>query len=243
MCLQTPRDRLPRRLHEGRGQQVLEFRNHQHVAGQHRAGDRCQGRNHDREHLRVAEVLQVRPNHERRLGLPDEDIGRRVHRFDGTRPDHFVQEATDEPDDPLHDAQVVQHRHQGGKEDDDRQHVDGETETDDVRIGQRPEHHVDAGVRKPDDSQHAFAQGVDEGPAAIPEQNDRRDSDLQRECGADDAQVDGLAITRECDRGRENRDDAENADVVAHVPTPDYCASSRAQRSDLGTASLLRCSQ
>ena len=42
----------------------------------------------------------------------------------------------------------------------------------------------------------------------------------QAERGDDDAQMNGLAIARERESDSENHDDADNADVIAHVPIP-----------------------
>ena len=66
----------------------------------------------------------------------------------------------DEAHEPLHDPQVIQHRHQGSKENYDRQDIDGKAETDDFNIGQRAKHHIDASLGKTDNRQHPVAHGI-----------------------------------------------------------------------------------
>jgi hypothetical protein len=61
--------------------------------------------------------------------------------------------------------------------------------------------------------------------AALPRSQNKRRTDY--------SQVDGFAIARERDRNCENHNDAENADVVTHEPTPEiscYCAAALGYR-------------
>jgi hypothetical protein len=50
---------------------------------------------------------------------------------------------------------------------------------------------------------------------------------LQREGGADDAQVDRLAVTREREGDTQNDDDTQNTDEVAHLISPNVLVMQR----------------
>ena len=63
---------------------------------------------------------------QRRLGLADEDVARRRQRLGAARPHGALHDPRDPAHHTLHDAEVVEHRHDGREEDDRRQHVEGE---------------------------------------------------------------------------------------------------------------------
>ncbi len=152
--------------------------------------------------------------------MPDEDVGCRVHGLDRTGADDAVQRTADDPHEPFHDAQVIQHRHQCGEEDDDRQNVDGEAEAHYVNVGERSEHHVDARPGIVDDGEYATAEPVDGAASPVEIQHERGDRRLQRESGTDDPQVDRFPVTREREGNRQQHDDAHDADQVAPHATP-----------------------
>ena len=89
--------------------------------------------------------------------------------------------ATDNLDDPLHDAQVIHDRHECREKDDDRQNVKRETEANDIGVGERPEHHIDARFRVADDGEYAFAQEVDRIATPLKIQDEGGEARLQRE--------------------------------------------------------------
>ncbi len=132
-----------------------------------------------------------------------------------------MQRAADEPDEPLHDPQVIKHGHQRREKDDDRQHVDRETETDDIRVRQRAEHHVDARLGVTDDGEDAGAQPANRCPARLEIQHERGDRGLQGERRNDDSQVDSLAVAGERNGNNQNHDDAKDSDqVTRHGGSP-----------------------
>ena len=81
---------------------------------------------------------QVRPDRQRRLGLPHEDAGRDVQRLGAARAHHPVHHHREDAHDELHDAEVVEDGEQRGDEDDRRQHLEGEDHA--VLRALRPEH-------------------------------------------------------------------------------------------------------
>jgi hypothetical protein len=87
-------------------------------------------------------------------------------------------QTADEFHDPLHNTQVVHDRHQSGEEDDDRQHVDRKTEADNISVGERPKHHVDASLGIADYFEDAGTQRVNDGPASIEVKNERGNCSL-----------------------------------------------------------------
>jgi hypothetical protein len=123
-------------------------------------------------------------------------------------------------------AQVVKNGHQCGKKDDDRQHVDGKTESDDIRVRQRAEDHVDAGFRIPDHGQHAGAKPGNGATSPVEIQHKRRNRRLQGKRRDDDPEMNRFAIARERYRDCEYDDNAKDSDQVTRhgwFPRDDCC--------------------
>ena len=155
------------RRHETRRQQVFDSRAESDVTRKHGASDRRDAGTHDGEQLRFGQAPQVGLHDQRRLGLANKNVRRRVHGFDRPGANHSMQEAADDAHEVFHDAQVVHDRHQRREEDDDRQHVDRKTETDDLGVRQRSKQEVDARLRIANHREHAAADPVDDGAAGI----------------------------------------------------------------------------
>src|SRR6185503_12907094 len=99
---------------------------HQGVGGQHAAGGGGEAADHHVEELGGGHGGDVRLDHQRGLGLAQEDVGAGGQ---GLRPgglEGALHDPGDALDDGLHDAEVVEHGHQGGQEDDGGEHVEGE---------------------------------------------------------------------------------------------------------------------
>ena len=69
---------------------------------------------------------QIRPDRQRRLGLPHENAGGDVQRLGAARAHHPVHQHGKEPHDDLHHAEVIEDREKRGDEDDRRQHLERE---------------------------------------------------------------------------------------------------------------------
>ena len=150
-------EQATRRRHERCCEKVLEFGAHEDVTRKNCARYRRQARDHHGKKLRFRQVSEIRFDDQRCLGLANKDVGRCIHRFDCPGTNDLVQRTAHAFDQVFHNSQVIHHGHQCRKEDDDWQHIDCETETDDLSIGQRTKHHVDTCLRETDNREYACA--------------------------------------------------------------------------------------
>ena len=99
-----------------------------HVEREHSSCHCCKSSRHNGHQFRLCHRWNVRPNHKRSFCLTDKDIGCRRQTF-GTR--NFksrLQDPSQSLHDQLHNAKVIQHGHQGRKEDNRWQHFEGNIE-------------------------------------------------------------------------------------------------------------------
>ncbi len=101
---------------------------HGDVAGEHAAGDGGHAAHHHGQQFRLGHAGDVGAHHQRRLGLADEHVRRHRQRFRAADAHHLEHDPGHALHDLLHEAQVVEHAHQRGEEDDGRQHLEGEDE-------------------------------------------------------------------------------------------------------------------
>jgi hypothetical protein len=116
----------PGRVHDRGGEQERQRRAQQRVADQRRARHGGEARRHHDEQLRARQPVEVGLDHQRRLGLPEEDDRRGVERLDLGRAQGPRDRATDDLDDPLDDAQVIEQADERADEDDHGQDLERE---------------------------------------------------------------------------------------------------------------------
>ena len=168
------------RVHHRRGEQVGQRRAEQRVADQRRARDRREPRRHHHEQLRARELVQVGLDHQRRLGLAEEDDRGGVDRLDLGRVHQPRDRAADDLHEPLDHAQVEQQPDERAQEDDHGQHLQREDRR--LLVGhQRAEEEVDAGVGVVDQRLDLAGDEVERVLADRPAQHEHRERDLDRE--------------------------------------------------------------
>src|SRR5215213_10051389 len=112
--------------HEGGRDQVVEPDAEQRVTYEQRPRHGREPGPHHGEELGFARPRYVRFDDEWRLGHPDKDCRGGVRGLGLARAQRELQCPADELDDPLQNSQVVEHRGEGGKEDDHRQDLERE---------------------------------------------------------------------------------------------------------------------
>ncbi len=105
------------------GEDVLE---HQHVRGQHPSRHGGEAAHHDGEELGRCCLLDEGLDEQRRFGLAQEDVARGRERLRPRGAEGALHDPRDALHHDLHDAEVVEHGHEGREEDDRRQHGEGE---------------------------------------------------------------------------------------------------------------------
>jgi hypothetical protein len=115
-----------RACHEGRRDQVVEPHAEQGIADEQRPGYRRQPGPHHGEELRLGRPRYVRLHDQRRLGHSDEDGGGGERGLCLARAQRELQSPAEYLHDPLQNAPVVEHRGEGGEEDDHRQDLKSE---------------------------------------------------------------------------------------------------------------------
>jgi hypothetical protein len=156
-----------------------------------------------------------------RFALPDEDVGGRTQRFDLGNAGDLFDRAADPAHDLLHDAEIIEDRDQAGEEHDDGQRGNGEAVAADLGRGQRAEQEIGAVLGIAEQRRDAVRRALDRGATGGDIEDERRDHDLQRECGPDDAQADRAAIGRQQHRQPQYDGNPGDADQKSfHEPCP-----------------------
>jgi hypothetical protein len=117
---------------------------------------------------------------------------------------------------PLHHAEVVEHGHERGEEDDRRQGVEDEDEAVLLLVGHAAEDHLRAGVGEFDQLDEDRAQTFEDGAAPGGHQHEGREGDLQGNAGADQLPVDRLLVARERPRDADQHRQSEQAESDPH---------------------------
>ncbi len=182
------------RSHEAGGKQIVDPDPHGGIGGQNGAGDPRHAAGHHRKQLRGVERGEIRADHQRAFALADEDIGRRAQAFDLGDARHLFNRAADPADDELHDAQIIEDRHQTGEEDDDRQRGDREARAADIGTGERPEDEIGARLRIAEQVRHTPRHARDDRAASRYVEHQQRDPRLQQEGRAHHARTNGAAV-------------------------------------------------
>ena len=99
---------------------------HSRIRGEDASADGCHSRGHDRHELRLRHLRDERLDDERRLHEAHEDVRRGTKRFGARRTHGPLHHPRSTPYDHLHDAEVVQHRHEARDEDDVREDAESE---------------------------------------------------------------------------------------------------------------------
>jgi hypothetical protein len=184
------------RRHEAGRDEVVQPRAEQRVAHEHRPRDRRQPAHHDGEELRAGQPGDVRADQQRRLGLPDEDVGGGVDRLLAAGPQQPSEPPAEDLDDPLQHAEVVEHRGQRREEDDHRQHLEGHDGALVLRRQHRAEQEADALARGVDDRLDAGGRRLQRAPAHRPRQHQDAEAHLQRQRPDHGARPDRAPIGR-----------------------------------------------
>ena len=117
---------------------------HADIGGQHTTGNGGKSPHHHCIEFRHRHRGNIGPDHQRRLGLPDKDIGRRRECLGARCPQGVFHQHGKHLNKPLDQPEMVENRHQRGKEDDRRQDLEGEKEVTVIRT----KNHLRAAVNK-----------------------------------------------------------------------------------------------
>ena len=204
------------RRHEAGREQIVDLDPHRGISGQDRAGDARHAAGHHREQLRPVEACKIGTDHQRAFALADEDVGGGAQAFHLRHARHLLDRAADPADDELHDAQIIEDRHQAGEEDDHRQRGDGEAGAADFGLGQRAEDEIGPRLRIAQQIRYAVRHARDDGASGRHIEHQQRDPRLQQEGRADHAQPDRAAVGREGKGNGKNQQYAGEADKKMH---------------------------
>ena len=201
------------RRHETGGDQVLQLDAHGRIAAHDRTGNGGEPAGHHGEQFGSRHRGHEGPHQQRRLVQADEYVGGRAQRFRAARAQNPLQQAADQPHDPAHDAEVIEHRDQRREENDDRQHLKGEDESECVR-GKFSENEFAAGAAELEQARHAVGQCRKRCLAGWQVKYQGAERGLQGKGAADGTPVDAPSM-----RGNEPGERGQNkdADEAGHV--------------------------
>ena len=147
-------------------------------------------------------------------------LAARGQRFDPADAGDPADRAADPADDALHDAEMVEDRHQGREEDDHGQGLDGEILAELVG-GEAAEQEGGALAGITEQVRDAARHRLDRGAAPARIDDEHGDSGLEREGGGDDSRADRAPVRRQQECNAQDGDDAGNAEqITIHVPSP-----------------------
>ena len=200
-----------RRRHERGGKQERKVFLPQQpgISGEDRPRDPGHADGHQREHMARRKRGEIGAHDQRTLGLADEDIGCCAEAFDAADPGDPADPAADPAHHALHDAEIIENRHQRREEHDHRQCEQGEILAERV-AGQRSEQEFGALAGVTEQIRDAIGHALDHRPPARGAQHEEGDHRLQRERRADHAQADCAAVGREQDRDEDDRGNADD---------------------------------
>ena len=167
----------------------------------------CHARGHHRQQLRVGQSRQIGPDREGRLGLAQEERGGHVQRLGPARSHQPGHDPGKHADDPLHHAQVIEHREQRRDEDHSGQDAKREDEPgravavhqpfaeDELRPGQRAVEHCLDRVTSPAEQPHTGRNSQDQ----------QGEAPLQHKAPEDDPQRDGPRVLGQEERNTQDR--------------------------------------
>mmetsp|Transcript_65077 Transcript_65077/g.146767 ORF Transcript_65077/g.146767 Transcript_65077/m.146767 type:complete len:385 (+) Transcript_65077:501-1655(+) len=110
--------------HHGGADELRGTDAHADVGGEHAPSDAREATHHHAMQVARAGLLEEGLDEQRRFGLPQEEVSRRVHRLDEARAHQLLQEDGYDSDDSLHHTNVVHGGYEGREEYGDRKHLE-----------------------------------------------------------------------------------------------------------------------
>jgi hypothetical protein len=203
------------RVHHRGGKQVGQRRAEQRVADERRAGHRREAARHHREQLGTRETVEVRLDHQRRLGLAQEDHRGGVERLHLARAQQPGNRASADVDHPLDHPQVVEEPHERAQEDDHREHLKREDRL--LLVGhETAEEEVDPVVRVLDQRRDLAGDEVERVASHRPAQDERGESHLDGQADHHGAPRDPAPVVRDEEGQRQDDCEAEQSAEVSH---------------------------
>ena len=197
--------------HRG-GQQVGGVDPQAHEGGQHGAGDGGEAAHHEGHQLRAGHGGHVGAHHEGGLGLADEDVGRRRQALGARGAQAAAHDPGEGPHHRLHQAEVVEHAHQGGEEDDGGQDLEGE----EVVLEGVAEDEAGAEIDVAEKGGEEPAGQGEQGLARTGLEDEQGEEELQTNAGPHQTQVHAAAVSAQGEGQTDHHQEPEEADQPFH---------------------------
>ncbi len=184
--------------HDYGGEQMRSLDTESDVGGHDSAGNVRHAAGHHAHQLRFGQLIQKRPDGQRRFGLSHEDAGGNIERFRAARAHDARHDPRRAPNNELHHANVIEHGKKRGNENDRGQYLKRKGKPEQRSfLPDFSEHEFRANVGKTQQSVYCRSGCLKDSPAKVKSQDKKGEGNLKPQSPKHGFQADGFALCGE----------------------------------------------